>query len=150
MNPTKIKPRARRLAVLAVLPLAACAITGEPPVSPLIGTWGNPENSRVTFAPNAVVIQPEKGAATTMGPAECNGRFKLVYGRMQTAPLKQAFASQADLQAKLKQMLLKPEYPVADVMCDQGGTTYVLLDDRQVLAVYRDAGVGGIERLSRL
>ena len=47
-------------------------------------------------------------------------------------------------------MLVKPEYPVADVTCDQGGTTYLMLDDRELLAIYRDAGVGGLERLSRL
>ena len=145
----KIKAGAQRVAILAALLPAACALPGEPPASPLIGTWGA-ENNRVTFSANAVVVQPEKGAPATMGPAACNGRFKLSYGRMQTAPLQQAFAGQADLQARLKQLLVKPEYQVADVTCDNGGTTYVLLDDRQVLAVYRDAGVGGTERLTRL
>ena len=149
MTVTKIKAQARRLAMLAALLPAACFFPGEP-VSPLIGSWSSTDNNKVTFGPDSVLLTPDKGQPTTMGAADCNGTYKLVYGRMQTAPLEQAFPTQADLQTKLKQLLVKPEYPVADVTCDQGGTTYLLLDDRQVLAVYRDAGVGGLEHLSRL
>ena len=150
MDVTKSKAQIRVLAVLAGLLPAACVFPQEQAANPLIGTWSNPENDRVTFTPDAIVMTPNKGQPTTMSAAECNGAYKLVYGRMETAPLERAFPSQADLQAKLKQMLVKPEYPVADVTCDQGGTTYLMLDDRQMLAVYRDAGVGGVERLNRL
>jgi hypothetical protein len=151
MNLTKIRAQTRLLAVLAgLLPTACAFFSPQPPASPLIGNWTTPDNNRVTFRPDAVVVTPDKGQPTTMSAGECNGVYKLVYGRMETAPLQQAFAAQADLKAKLKQMLDKPEYPVADVTCDQGGTTYLLLDDRQVLAIYRDAGVGGVEHLTRL
>ncbi|MBV8778310.1 MAG: hypothetical protein JO258_14030 [Alphaproteobacteria bacterium] len=150
MNTPKIKAGARWLAVVAALLPGACFFPAEEPASPLLGTWASSGNNRVTFTANAVVVTPEKGPQTTMSAAECNGRYKLVYGRMQSAALEQSFPSQKDLQAKLKQLLVQPEYPVADVTCDEGGTTYVQLNDRQVLAVYRDAGVGGTENLTRL
>jgi hypothetical protein len=46
-------------------------------------------------------------------------------------------------------LLVKPEYPVAEVNCGDGYSAYVLLDDRDVLAIHRDREVAGIERLSR-
>lgn len=143
----------RRFAVLGTLLCASCAylpFQNPPPISPLIGNWADPDHNKVTFRFDAVVLTPDKGQATTMGPGECNGAYKLQYGRMMTAALQQSFPSQPDLQSKLKQLLTKPEYPVADVTCDQGGTTYLMLDNNRVLAVYRDAGVGGTESLSRL
>jgi hypothetical protein len=69
---------------------------------------------------------------------------------MMTASLQQSFPTQPDLQSKLKQLLTSPEYPVADVTCDRGGTTYLMLDERRMIAVYRDSGVGGLETYSRL
>jgi hypothetical protein len=148
MNLTK---QFRALALLAGLLPAACAFfPSQTPPNPLIGTWSTPDHDQVTFRPDAVVVTPDKGQPTTMGPADCNGVYKLLYGRMETAGLEQAFPSQPDLESKLKQLLTQPEYPVADVTCDQGGTTYLMLDDRQMLAVYRDAGTGGVEHLTRL
>ena len=35
------------------------------------------------------------------------------------------FSAQADLTAQLKQLLVQPEYPVAEITCDRGGTTYL-------------------------
>jgi hypothetical protein len=149
----KIFAHGWRLALACVLLLpAACAFVpgGAPPASPLIGSWATADNNKVTFQPDRVVVIPDKGKPTTMSAGDCNGVFKLVYGRMATAPLQRAFVAQPDLEAKLKQLLTQPDYPVADVTCDRGGTTYLMLDDRQMLAIYRDAGVGGLERLSRL
>lgn len=151
MKLQKIKAQARLVAILSGLLPAACAwFPGMQPANPLIGTWSTPDHNQVTFQPDAVVVTPDKGQPATMSQADCNGVYKLVYGRMGTVPLEQAFATQADLQGKLRQLLLQPDYPVADVTCDRGGTTYLLLDDRQMIAIYRDAGVGGIEHLSRL
>ena len=150
LNPARIRAKARCLATIAGLLLTSCAFFSGEQVSPLIGTWTTPDRNKVTFQPDAVVLTPDKGSQTTMGKAECNGVYRLAYGRMMTAPLKQAFAAQPDLESKLKVMLVKPEYPVADVTCDQGGTTYLLLDDREVLAIYRDSGIGGIEHYTRL
>lgn len=140
-------------AALSALLCASCSyfpFQNQPPASPLIGSWGDQDHNKVTFRADAVVVTPAKGQATTMGPAACNGVYKLLYGRMDSAALQGSFRAQPDLQRKLKQLLPKPEYPVADVTCDRGGTTYLMLDGNNVLAVYRDAGVGGTETLSRL
>jgi hypothetical protein len=152
MMPTEISVVLRCLAVLGALLCASCSFVpfGQSPTSPLIGNWADADHNKVTFRDDAVVLTPDNGQATTMGASACNGVYKLQYGRMMTAALQQSFPSQPDLQSKLKQFLTKPEYPVADVTCDQGGTTYLMLDDSRVLAVYRDAGVGGTESLSRL
>jgi hypothetical protein len=138
------------VALLALLPTGCAIFEGPAPPNPLIGSWITTERDKVTFQPDAVIVAPDKGKPTTMGQAECNGTYKLAYGRMATAPLKQLFSSQADLTAQLKQLLVQPEYPVAEITCDRGGTTYLMLDDRQLLAIYRDGTVGGIERMTRL
>jgi len=146
-----IRWQVRSLAAIAMLFLTSCGLLpGEQPSNPLTGTWATPDRNQVTFRGNDIVLTPDKGAATTMGPGDCNGVYKLQYGRMMTGSLEQSFPSQPDLQSKLKQLLTKPEYPVADVTCDRGGTTYLMLDERRMIAVYRDAGVGGLETYSRL
>jgi hypothetical protein len=33
--------------------------------------------------------------------------------------------------------------------CDRGDQTYVLLNDRQLVAIYRDGDIGAIDRLAR-
>lgn len=151
MKLRQIRIAARCGAPLAALLAASCGfLPGATPPNPLIGSWATPDHNQVTFNPDSVVVTPDKSRPTTMGPADCNGAYKLQYGRMMTASLEQSFPSQPDLQSKLKQYLTGPEYPVADVTCDRGGTTYLMLDDRRMLAVYRDAGVGGVETYSRL
>ena len=135
---------------LALLPTGCFVLEGPPPANPLIGTWSNADNDRVTFSDSSVIVTPNNGKAVTMGPGDCNGVFKIAYGRMATAPFATLFPSQPDLEAQLKKVLVAADYPVAEVTCDQGGTTYFMLDDRQVLAVYRDAGIGGLEHLTRM
>jgi hypothetical protein len=150
MRLQKIKAQFRWAAIVAGLLPTACALLEPPQVSPLIGNWATADRNQVTFLADSVVLTPDKGTQTKLGPADCNGRYQLQYGRMSTAALENAFASQPDLQVKLKQMLVNTDYPVADVTCDRGGTTYLMLDNRRMLAVYRDAGVGGTESYSRL
>jgi hypothetical protein len=151
MNLTKISACVRLLVVVAGLSPTACAfLQPPPPANPLAGTWSTQDHNRVTIGADTVVLTPDKGQSTTLGPADCNGRYKLLSGRMDTASLQKSFPTQPDLQSKLRQLLVQPDYPVVDVTCDQGGTTYLMLDDRRMLAVYRDAGVGGLEAYSRL
>ena len=57
--------------------------------------------------------------------------------------------SRADLRSRLTLLLVRPDYPVAELGCGEGGTTYVLLDDGKLIAIHRDADVAGIEELSR-
>jgi len=139
----------RLVVTLLALAPTGCALLEGAPANPLIGTWTTTDRNKVTFERDAVVVTPDKGKPTTMGKSECNGVYTLAYGSMQTAPLKQLFPSQTDLKAQLNQLLVKPEYPVAELTCDRGGTTYLMLDNGQLLAIYRDGGVGGIERMTR-
>ena len=153
MNARQILAGGGRLAALATTAvlLGACALfPGWAPENPIIGTWANTDNDRVTFTADTVTVTPNNGKPTAMGPGDCNGVFKIAYGRMATAPFATLFPTQVDLEDRLKGLLVKPEYPVADVTCDKGGTTYFMIGDRELLAIYRDAGLGGIERLSRL
>jgi len=153
MNGGQISGIGKRLATLLLMAgfLSACELLPwTTPANPIIGTWSNTDNDRVTFSTDSVVITPNNGKATAMTPADCNGVFKIAYGRMQTAPFATLFPKQRDLEDRLKGLLVQPEYPVADVTCDKGGTTYLMLGDRDLLAIYRDAGLGGLERLHRL
>ena len=152
MTLIKTMARAARLlaALGALLPTACALLEPSQPANPLLGSWATADRNRVTFTDNAVVVTPADSRPMTMGAADCNGRFKLLFGRMMTGALQQSFSGQPDLQSKLKGLLVRPDYPVADVTCDQGGTTYLMLDDRRMIAVYRDNGVGGIETYSRL
>ena len=152
MKSRQIYKRLRPFAVLSMLLTTSCALFSfeQQPANPLVGSWTTADRNKVIFSADTVVIAPDKEKPMTMGPRDCNGVYKLQYGRMDTAALKRSFPSQADLQGKLKQLLVKPDYPVVDVTCDRGGTTYLMLDDRQMIAVYRDGGVGGLETYSRL
>jgi hypothetical protein len=151
MKRMQIQATGRFLAVLAALLLASCGFfPGAPPPNPLIGNWATQDHNQVTLRDDAVIVTPDKGKPETMGPGDCNGVYKLLYGRMMSGALQQSFPSQPDLQSKLKQLLTRPDYPVADVTCDHGGTTYLMLDERRMIAVYRDFGVGGLETYSRL
>jgi hypothetical protein len=49
----------------------------------------------------------------------------------------------------LSDELAEQSYPVAELDCDKGDQTYVLLNDHQLLAIYRDGDIGAIERLAR-
>ncbi len=152
MNARQIPAFGSHLAALVMAALlGACSLfPGWAPENPIIGTWSNADNDRVTFAANSVTVTPNNSKPTAMGPGDCNGVFKIAYGRMATAPFGTLFPKQPDLEDKLKALLIKPEYPVAEVTCDQGGTTYFMIGDSELLAIYRDAGVGGIEQLKRL
>ena len=151
MNLAHIKAIFRPLTIAATLLSGACTLfPAQQPANPLVGSWSTADHNRVSFGGDTVVLTPDKGTPITMGPGACNNRYKLQYGRMVTTSLQQSFAGQPDLQSKLKGLLTQPDYPVADVTCDQGGTTYLMLNDRQMIAVYRDGGVGGLENYSRL
>jgi hypothetical protein len=56
---------------------------------------------------------------------------------------------QPNLSQNLSSLLVAPTYPVASLRCDQGDHTYVLLNDRELVAIYRDGDIGVVERLAR-
>jgi hypothetical protein len=139
-------PRFAVLALAALLP-AACA-TPEPQ-SPFAGAWSGAERHQVSFRDNTVVQQPAGGPPTVLSPETCSGRFRFAYARRSRDALIALAPQQPDLRSRLNLLLVRPDYPVAELGCGEGGTTYVLLDERKLIAIHRDADVAGIEELSR-
>jgi len=139
----------RIIAAAAVLLPAACA--APPPANPFLGAWATPERNQITFRDSTVVVNPSGATRPIeMNQQECSGNFRFGYTRKSREALAALAPQQPDLQAKLGGLLQKPEYPVAELGCDQGDNTYVLLDDRDLVAIYRDAGIASVEQLSRL
>ena len=138
------------LALVAALPIGCAA--PPTPASPFIGTWTTAEHDQITFRDDTVVITPTGAQPTTMGAEDCNGAFHLLLWPHEPPGAEQALAPhQPDLQRQAgERSWCSRTIRSPSVTCDQGGTTYVLLDDRDLLAIHRDRDVAGIERLSRL
>ena len=140
-------PHAVALAIAALLP-AACAAP-EGPEGPFGGAWSTAERHQIVFRENTVVQQPAGGPPTALSAATCDGKYRFGYARRSRDALLALAPRQPDLRNRLAQMLPRPDYPVAELGCGEGGTTYVLLDDRNLVAIHRDADVAGVEQLSR-
>lgn len=138
------------LAVIAALPAACAAPRPAPPASPFAGTWTTAEHAQLSFRDDTVVMSPPGEAPTPLGAATCDNNFRFAYGRQSRGALLGVVARQPDLQHRLQGILTRPDYQVAELACGEGGTVYVLLDDRDLLAIHRDRDIGGIERLSRV
>ena len=141
-------PRLASLVLAAALPVA-CVAPEPGPQGPFAGAWSNAERHQVVFRDNTVVQQPAGGPPTALSPQTCDGRFAFGYARRSRETLIALAPEQPDLRSRLSLLLVRPDYQVAEVGCGEGGTTYVLLDDRKLIAIHRDAAVAGIEELSR-
>jgi hypothetical protein len=143
-----------RLAALALLPalLAACAAPPPPavPVNPFAGAWTTPGHQKVAFRSDTLVLHPPDLPPTAMSAATCDGRFGFAYRRESRARLLMLAPRQPRLTRRLAALLVRRDYPVAEVTCGGGDSTYVLLDARDLLAIHRDRDIAGLERLSRL
>lgn len=137
----------RSVALGAALLPAACM---TPPPNPFLGAWTTSERNAITFRDSTLVVSPTGEPQTEMSPQSCAGRFRFGYSRKSRDALTALVTQQPDLRAKLGTLLQQPEYPVAELGCDQGDNTYVLLDDRDLVAIYRDGNVAAVEQLSRL
>src|SRR5438309_5369728 len=140
-------PRPAALVVLAAL--AACAVP-EPPANPFAGAWTTAERHQIAFRDTTIMVNQPDAQPTAMGAESCAGAFRFGYGRMSREALIGLAPHQPDLRGKLANLLVQPDYAVAELTCGEGNSTYVLLDDRDLVAIYRDRDVAGIERLSRL
>ncbi len=141
-------PRLVLLAFVAALPIGCAA--PPPPVNPFAGAWTTAEREQIAFRDDTVVINPPDAQPTTMGAEACDGAFHFGYGRKSREALIGLAPHQPDLTGKLAGLLVRPDYPVAELTCGEGGSTYVLLDERDLVAIHRDRDIAGIERLSRL
>lgn len=138
-----------RFAVLAALLPVACA-TPAPPGNPFAGAWATAEHSQIAFRADTVVITPAQSPPTAMSAQSCDGAFRFGYTHESRSDLLGLTSRQPDLQSQLAALLVRPDYPVAELACGQGDSTYVLLGDRELVAIHRDRDVAGFERLSRL
>lgn len=144
-------PLRRLLAIaLIALPPAACTIAPPPqPVSPFAGAWSTAERQQIAFRDDTVVLNPPGGKPTPLGAETCDGRFRFSYARQNRETLLALVGRQADLRRRLTDMLDRPDYPVAEVSCGEGGTTYVMLSEKDLVAIHRAIDIAGIERWSR-
>lgn len=136
------------LALVAALPIGCAA--PPTPASPFAGAWTTAEREQIAFRDDTVVINPPGAQPTTMGAEACDGAFHFSYGRQSRQALIALAPHQPDLTGKLASLLVQPDYPVAELTCGEGGSTYVLLNERDLVAIHRDRDIAGIERLSRL
>jgi hypothetical protein len=136
------------LLVAALLP-AACAVP-QPSSDPFAGAWTTAEHQQIAFRANTVVVNEPNTPPTPMSAQSCDGAFRFGYGEKSRAALIALAPRQPDLRKRLEALLVRPEYKVAELTCGEGGSTYVLLDDRDLVAIHRDRDIAGVERLTRL
>ena len=134
--------------ILAVIPLAC--VTPEPAArNPFIGTWATADNDSVMIRQDTIVQTQPDGRSTALDKDTCRGVFRFAYDTQSRQALTDLIARQPDLRKKLSELLVEPSYPVARLDCDRGDQTYVLLNNRQLVAIYRDGDIGAIDRLAR-
>jgi hypothetical protein len=140
--------RAVPVLILAVAPLACVA--PEPALqNPFLGTWATADNDSVTIRQDTIVQTQPDGRSTALDKDTCRGVFLFAYDTKSRQALTDLIARQPELRRKLSDLLVEPSYPTARLNCDRGDQTYVLLNDRQLVAIYRDGDIGAIDRLAR-
>ncbi|HEV8679040.1 MAG TPA: hypothetical protein VGQ90_06670 [Stellaceae bacterium] len=140
-----------RLILLAIaVALPAACVAPEGPGSPFAGPWTTAERHQIAFRDNTVVVNPADPKPMAMAANSCAGAFRFGYGRKSRDALLGLMPKQPDLRSRLATLLVQPDYAVAELTCGEGDSTYVLLDDRDLVVIHRDRDIAGIERLSRL
>ena len=144
------KPLRRVVAVLILASMPVACVAPEPSVqNPFLGTWTTADNDSVTIRQDTIVQTQPDGHTTALDKETCRGVFRFVYNTESRQRLTDLVPRQPELRKKLSEMLVEPNYPVAKLDCDRGDQTYVLLNDRQLVAIYRDGDIGAIDRLAR-
>ena len=139
----------RAAALSAAVLLSACVAAPGPPANPFAGAWASPERHQIAFRDDTVIVNPPNEPPTPLSAAACDGTFGFAYERRSRDALLALAPLQPDVRRSLDQLLRQPEYPVAELRCGEGGTTYVLLDERDIVAIHRDRDVAGVEQLTR-
>ena len=138
-----------RLWAVALISALATACTPPPSLNPFAGAWSSAERHQIAFRDDTVVLNPPGQMPTPLGAETCDGRFRFSYIRQNREALLSLVARQADLRRRLNDMLANPDYQVAEVSCGEGGTTYVMLSEKELVAIHQAADIAGIERWSR-
>jgi hypothetical protein len=145
------RSRSAAVALLFAAIVAACAApqAPPPPPNPFLGTWATPDNDTVTIRQDTVVETQPNRQSIPLDSATCNGSFSFGYGVRDRTALTGLLPRQPNLEQNLSGLLPAQSYSVAVLRCDKGDHTYVLLNDRELLAIYRDGDIGVIQRLAR-
>ena len=146
------RKRVERVIAMLILaaPALACVAPESPPArNPFIGTWATADNDSVTIRQETIIQTQSDGRSTALDKNSCRGVFRFGYDTQNRQALTDLIPRQPDLRKKLSELLVEPSYPVARLDCDRGDQTYVLLNERQLVAIYRDGDIGAIDRLVR-
>jgi hypothetical protein len=136
-------------AIVAAMPLG-CVVSPPGGVdNPFVGTWATAESANITIRPDTIVQHQPDGQSTILDKNACRGVFRFIYDTKTRQALAGLLPRQPELQRRLSDTLVEPSYRVAELDCDRGDQTYVLLSDNQLLAIYRDGDIGAIDRLAR-
>ncbi|HEY1261406.1 MAG TPA: hypothetical protein VGF34_19325 [Stellaceae bacterium] len=150
---TRLAGRSHLPQLALALSLAAspfgCAVPPAPPANPFVGTWATADNDIVTIRADTIVQREPDGRSVTLDNRACGGVFRFNYDTRSRQTLTGLIMRQPELQKKLSELLPAPIYRVVELVCDHGDQTYVLLNDRQLVAIYRDGDIGAIDRLAR-
>ena len=141
--------RACTLGTCSALLLSCTFSTAGQSENPFVGDWVTADNASITIGPDTVIQHQPDGESTMLDKTSCRGVFRFAYGTRSRQALTSLVPRQPELRQKLSDTLVAPSYNVAELDCDRGDQTYVLLNDRQLLAIYRDGEIGAIERLAR-
>jgi hypothetical protein len=142
-----------RGAILTMIAITLFGCAAPPPASaprnPFVGTWANADNDTITIRQDTVVPDQRNGQSTPLDSRTCNGNFSFSYTTSKREALAGLLPRQPNLDQNLSALLVAPTYPVAVLRCDQGDHTYVLLNEHELVAIYRDGDIGVVERLAR-
>jgi len=138
----------RRLLWVGLVGLVAGCATE--PVNPFAGLWTTAEHQQIAFRADTIVVHPPGIGPTPLARETCADSFRFGYGRRNREDLLGLTPQQPDLRRRLATRLVQPDYPVAELTCGQGASTYVLLGDRELLVIHRDRDIAGIEELTRI
>jgi|SRR5262249_4607443 hypothetical protein len=141
--------RACAVGVCSGLLLSCTFSTAGQSENPFVGDWVTADNASITIRPDTIVQHQPDGESTMLDETSCRGVFRFAYGTKSRQALTSLVPRQPELRQKLSDTLVDPSYAVAELDCDRGDQTYVLLNDHQLLAIYRDGDIGAIERLAR-
>jgi hypothetical protein len=135
--------------LLPAIAVTACATPPAAPSNPFVGAWATSDNNTVALREDTVVESGPNGQTTPLGTGTCNGAFSFHYAVWRREALITLLPRQPGLSENLSELLTAPTYPVALLRCDQGDHTYVMLNNHELLAIYRDGDIGAVERLAR-
>jgi len=139
----------RTVPTILATAVAACTVPQPQPSNPFVGTWATADNDTVTIKQDTVIENQPDGQTTPLDSKTCNGAFSFGYAVWNRDALTGLLPRQPNLSKNLSELLAAPTYPVALLRCDQGDHTYVMLNDRELVAIYRDGDIGVVERLAR-